>query len=85
LNIKFYLFIILGIMVKTICTVEECTSRVVRIIGECKYCSSQYCGKHRLPEDHLCKNMNDVKKRAFEINEVKVLDGQCVGKKIESF
>ena len=72
-------------MAKTTCSFNECTTRVVRIIGDCKYCSSQYCGKHRLPEDHNCKNIQAVKKRAFEINQSKVLDGECVAKKIESF
>ena len=72
-------------MGKSTCMREGCTSRIIRIIGDCNYCSSKFCGDHRLPEDHLCKNIQDVKKKAFSINETNVLNGRCVGQKLDSF
>ena len=41
----------------------NCNGRVVKIIGNCRWCSSKYCQKHRLPEDHSCSGLLDCKKQ----------------------
>ena len=48
------------------CAFENCYHNIVLVVGVCKYCSNSYCLKHRLPEGHKCKNMNDCKQKAKE-------------------
>lgn len=33
---------------------------------KCSYCKQEYCMDHRLPEDHNCKILNELKKRNHE-------------------
>ena len=43
------------------CFYQKCHQKVALVVGTCRYCNSSYCLKHRLPEEHTCKNMNDCK------------------------
>ena len=62
---------------KTICCFEgedgRCTQQYAMIIGDCKFCKLKYCGKHRLPEAHLCPNMSSCREAHFERNKEKVM------------
>ncbi len=42
------------------CTFKECKEAAQRIIGECGFCNGNFCGKHRLLEDHKCTGLEDV-------------------------
>lgn len=68
---------------KTICDFESCTERAILIVGDCRYCSLKFCGQHRLPEDHLCVNMEQCRSEKFKQNEDKVMREKCVARKIE--
>ena len=69
-------------MGKTVCNKEECTGRVAMLIGDCKYCKSQFCGKHRLPEDHQCAGMKDCRQAHFDKNANKLMSEKCLAAKV---
>ncbi|KAF1920678.1 hypothetical protein BDU57DRAFT_509090 [Ampelomyces quisqualis] len=51
------------------CSFKECRDAAQRIVGDCGFCSGQYCGKHRLLEDHKCEGLEDCKKESHERNK----------------
>ncbi|EJW02621.1 hypothetical protein EDEG_02979 [Edhazardia aedis USNM 41457] len=64
-----------------ICSFRSCNIKV-KIKIECKFCKKMYCGKHRIPEEHECKNMDCWKKEAMERNSSKLLNEKCKGSKV---
>lgn len=64
------------------CAVDECYERIVKIIGDCMFCGARFCSRHRLPESHLCSNLNSCKQQSFENNHSKVMKGKCVAGKV---
>jgi len=64
------------------CAVEGCTDKVAKIIGDCRYCSSSYCSRHRLPEAHTCKNLQTCREESFSKNSNKLLGEKCVADKV---
>lgn len=64
------------------CQLEICSTKCAIIIGYCSYCKNNFCGQHRLPEDHMCENMEDCKKKKFNLNAKKVMSEKCVSKKL---
>ncbi|KAH8202849.1 hypothetical protein TruAng_003012 [Truncatella angustata] len=50
------------------CKHNECKEAVQRMFGDCGFCQTQYCAKHRLPEDHSCSGLEAVRKAAHEQN-----------------
>ncbi|KAH6655469.1 hypothetical protein BKA67DRAFT_238752 [Truncatella angustata] len=42
------------------CKHNECKEAVQRMFGDCGFCQTQYCAKHRLPEDHSCSGLEAV-------------------------
>ncbi|KAI8842485.1 hypothetical protein BC829DRAFT_301240 [Chytridium lagenaria] len=42
----------------------KCGSAAVKSVGTCRYCSAQFCGKHRLPEAHACANLQSCNAQA---------------------
>ncbi|KAI9493865.1 polyubiquitin [Zychaea mexicana] len=64
------------------CAVEHCSNKVVKVVGLCRYCQSQYCSRHRLPEDHACVNLVSCRQAAHERNSVKLLSERCVASKV---
>jgi len=51
------------------CTYKECKDAAQRIIGDCGFCEGNFCGKHRLLEDHKCEGLEDCKKESHERNK----------------
>ena len=64
------------------CAVGECTDRVAKIIGDCKYCGMGYCSRHRLPESHQCDNIQGCKQQSFEKNSSKLMGEKCVADRV---
>jgi predicted nucleic acid binding AN1-type Zn finger protein len=64
------------------CAVPACTDRVARIVGDCRYCQSRFCSRHRLPEEHDCANMSEVKEASFKRNQDKLMAEKCVAAKV---
>ena len=46
-------------MTRTKCAILDCKKKS-SIIGGCKYCNSNYCNIHRLPETHVCVNKEEL-------------------------
>ena len=67
---------------KNRCCIFNCNGRVVKIIGNCRWCSSKYCQKHRLPEDHSCSGLLDCKKQSFEKNAIQLGKNKCIASKV---
>ncbi|EIE88012.1 hypothetical protein G6F46_001880 [Rhizopus delemar] len=67
---------------KTRCAFQSCSEKPVKIIGNCRYCQSNFCARHRLPEDHLCENLTNCKQAAYERNSMKLLSERCVASKV---
>lgn len=67
---------------KNKCCLSDCHERVAKIIGTCRYCSNNYCGKHRLPESHACENIQNCRQQSFEKNSSKLMGEKCVADKI---
>eukprot|EP00999_Lentomonas_sp_LEN2_P003093 NODE_945_length_1103_cov_81.334016_g901_i0.p2 GENE.NODE_945_length_1103_cov_81.334016_g901_i0~~NODE_945_length_1103_cov_81.334016_g901_i0.p2 ORF type:complete len:150 (-),score=32.19 NODE_945_length_1103_cov_81.334016_g901_i0:199-648(-) len=67
---------------KSKCMFGDCTDRVATIIGNCSYCKSSFCGKHRLPEAHACTNLQTCRQAAFDRNSVKLMNEKTVATKI---
>lgn len=64
------------------CAFEDCLERYAKFIGDCHYCSAKFCSRHRLPELHLCSNLQTCKKQSFESNQSKVMQGKCIASKL---
>ncbi|RKP22432.1 ubiquitin-related domain-containing protein [Syncephalis pseudoplumigaleata] len=64
------------------CHFGDCTDRVVKIVGDCRYCQKRFCGRHRLPEAHACSNLTTCQQASFERNAGKLLQEKCVASKV---
>lgn len=64
------------------CGKEGCFDKVAKIIGSCKYCEANFCSLHRLPEQHACSHLEDVKKASFDKYSDKLLKEKCVAEKV---
>ncbi|QRV86059.1 AN1-type zinc finger protein 1 [Ceratobasidium sp. AG-Ba] len=61
---------------------DGCNSAVLRIVGQCPHCTSQFCGTHRLPEHHKCTKMSECKQQAFEKNKARLEQERTVASKM---
>ncbi|KAJ3284115.1 hypothetical protein HDU79_008493 [Rhizoclosmatium sp. JEL0117] len=59
-----------------------CGQPIVKTIGTCRYCSAQYCAKHRLPEAHACANMQSCQSAAKDRLEKRLIGEKTVGAKV---
>ncbi|KAI8366832.1 ubiquitin-related domain-containing protein [Radiomyces spectabilis] len=64
------------------CAFGSCHDKSVNIIGDCRYCQSRFCARHRLPEAHACVNLTSCKQMAHERNSMKLLSERCVASKV---
>lgn len=64
------------------CHINQCLDRVAKIVGDCRYCTHAYCGKHRLPESHACEKLSNCRQESYEKNSDKLLNGKCVADKL---
>ena len=60
----------------------ECLEKIVKIVGECRYCNGKFCAKHRLPEAHSCSNLKTCKDEALGKLTQKVLGEKTVAQKV---
>lgn len=64
---------------------ERCSSAALRMVGECTKCNKNFCGHHRLPEDHDCPALQTFRKAAFEENMKKLNKEATFANKISAF
>ncbi|CCF48657.1 hypothetical protein NDA18_005576 [Ustilago nuda] len=50
----------------------QCKDAAINLVGECPHCSLKFCGKHRLPEQHKCAQVEQVRNAAFAANKAKL-------------
>jgi ubiquitin C len=67
---------------KSKCAFGDCTAKPVLVIGDCKYCNSQFCGAHRLPETHSCTGMQACRDVHFNKLKTKLENEKCVSNKV---
>ncbi|KAJ3010335.1 hypothetical protein HKX48_007458 [Thoreauomyces humboldtii] len=64
------------------CKMSGCSDKVVKIVGTCRYCTHNFCAKHRLPEAHSCQEMQTCKQAAHSNLAGKLLGEKCVASKV---
>lgn len=64
------------------CAFAECLKRVELIIGDCKFCQSKFCIKHRYPSVHNCPKLEEFKTARQELLKRQLEDGKCVSAKM---
>ncbi|KAK4058458.1 hypothetical protein OIO90_000617 [Microbotryomycetes sp. JL221] len=64
---------------------ERCSQVSLRIVGDCSFCSTSFCGRHRLPEDHACPNLQNCKQEALDRLKTKLDSEKTVSEKVASF
>ncbi|KAI9651496.1 MAG: hypothetical protein M1831_004671 [Alyxoria varia] len=57
------------------CNLPSCSALAQRIVGECGFCGSTFCAKHRLLESHSCKGLEEAKSESKERNKER-LEGE---------
>lgn len=55
------------------CCFDVCLSKVAMIVGHCRYCTNDFCLKHRLPESHKCTAQSECEASAKRELEAKLL------------
>lgn len=53
------------------------------IKSECSHCHKIFCGKHKLPEEHKCLELEKAKKEANLRNKNKLESEKCARSKLE--
>ncbi|TPX72630.1 hypothetical protein SpCBS45565_g00288 [Spizellomyces sp. 'palustris'] len=66
----------------TKCNMSGCSDKVVKIVGQCRYCTHGFCAKHRLPEAHQCQEMQTCRAAAQSRLAGKLLNEKCVASKV---
>lgn len=64
------------------CQFGDCHNRVVKIIGDCRYCQSKFCSSHRLPEAHACQNLTSCKDAALQRLQDRLIAEKTVASKV---
>jgi ubiquitin C len=67
---------------KSKCAFGSCPDKVVKIIGDCRYCQHKFCGKHRLPEAHACNELQSCRQASFDKNAGKLMKEKCIGSRV---
>jgi len=67
-----------------LCTYGDCTKKPLMGVGDCKFCAGKFCSAHRLPEHHLCSNLQDCRQQSFDKNKEKLMKEKCVGLRIQT-
>ncbi|KAI8919630.1 hypothetical protein BC831DRAFT_480952 [Entophlyctis helioformis] len=64
------------------CQFGSCSDKIVKIVGDCRYCSSKFCSRHRLPEAHACSNLQSCRQASHEKLAGKLLNEKTVAAKV---
>jgi len=65
------------------CQFPECSDRALNIVGTCRFCTQCYCGKHRLPETHVCSNLDSCRQQSHDRLATKLEYEKCSGQKVQ--
>ena len=67
------------------CESENCKQKILSIGIQCKYCSKKFCAKHRIPEDHHCPGLEELRKSENMKNETNLMENKTVANKVTAF
>lgn len=67
---------------KKTCGFAACTLPPAKFIGDCNYCHTSFCLRHRLVEDHQCLNLQNCHKEYHDANAGKLFREQTVENKV---
>lgn len=59
----------------------SCRSKIGLLEFVCNFCKQKFCTHHRLPEDHICPNLEAAKNKHKELNTKNLLESVCVSSK----
>ncbi|KAJ3196491.1 hypothetical protein HK101_008787 [Irineochytrium annulatum] len=59
-----------------------CGSAAVKSVGTCRYCTAQFCSKHRLPESHACSNLSSCVTEARDNLAKRLISEKTVAQKV---
>ena len=62
---------------------KPCTDRVVKIVGDCKFCEKKFCGRHRTVEAHMCPNIEKCRQAHFQKNSDKLTNEKTSANKLQ--
>ena len=63
------------------CQHAECSAPALRGL-DCSLCAGQFCGKHRLLEQHSCAGLANCKEELRRANQAKLERERCVAPKV---
>ena len=64
------------------CQHPDCKRKVLSIALSCSDCNKKFCANHRLPEYHLCENLQSLKDKKMQENTDKLMREKCVFKQL---
>lgn len=64
------------------CGFEGCKNKILSISINCNKCKLFFCSNHRLPEDHLCTHLQEIKDEAHANLSNTLQQQKCVAAKI---
>ena len=64
------------------CHHDGCQDRPAKIVGDCRYCGGRYCTVHRLPEAHMCDQIDHCRQQSISKNADRLMSGKCVADKM---
>lgn len=67
---------------KNRCSLKNCTSAPLRMVGDCGHCHGKFCAKHRLLEDHMCTGLQFCKESAHERNAMKLQSESTIASRV---
>jgi predicted nucleic acid binding AN1-type Zn finger protein len=62
---------------------DPCKLRALKLVGFCNHCKNNYCSKHRLPETHMCENLENIKINQRILLEARLESEKSVNSKIQ--
>jgi len=64
------------------CAFDNCKNKILSIGINCHKCKLYYYGNHRLPEDHKCDYLQEIKDDAHNNLSATLISQKCVSAKI---
>eukprot|EP00301_Raphidiophrys_heterophryoidea_P005659 c12353_g1_i1.p1 GENE.c12353_g1_i1~~c12353_g1_i1.p1 ORF type:complete len:158 (-),score=42.69 c12353_g1_i1:196-633(-) len=65
------------------CEHPGCSDRALNIVGDCRFCTMSFCGKHRIPETHSCINIASCRQQSHDKLASKLNAEKCAGQKLQ--
>lgn len=58
------------------CAISGCSKLAQLLTGKCHWCGKKFCASHRLPENHDCDFLEDMKIEEYDRNGEKLMGGR---------